>query len=102
MTDSSPPNTAPTLSGIPLQVGRILVLAIWLWGAASFVTTFPGDALGRKLMLALAGIHLLEMVFLLPMLARKGHGVGAHVLPTFIFGSIHFLSVTSFGAPEAS
>jgi uncharacterized protein YhhL (DUF1145 family) len=76
------------------------VVAIWLWGLASFFVA-PASAVsgvGRLVFWILVVVHAIECVVFLPRLRAAGGSLAGHVLQTFLFGVVYVRSLPDTAA----
>ncbi|MEM7436630.1 MAG: hypothetical protein AAF436_15855 [Myxococcota bacterium] len=76
--------------------GKLLVLAGWFWGIASFIApgSVPRPDIGRMMVLGLLAVHVAEaFVFAKKLASEDGGSVGQHVGQLMVFGYLHVLGV---------
>jgi uncharacterized protein YhhL (DUF1145 family) len=79
-----------------VAIGKVAVLAAWLWGLASFVvpTTVPSPEIGRMVFFGLLAVHVAEaFIFSKTLAGEHGGSAGKHAGQLLIFGYFHVLGV---------
>jgi uncharacterized protein YhhL (DUF1145 family) len=79
-----------------IALGKVAVLAIWAWGALSFLmpTSVPESGIGQMVFLGLLAVHAGEaFAFAKGLAAEDGGTVGSHVGKLLVFGYLHIMSV---------
>ena len=72
---------------------KLIILAAWAIGIASFVVDFPYAHYVRIGTIGLAAAHLLEFVIFSGKLKKAGGSMVSHFINTFLFGLVHIQSV---------
>ena len=81
---------------LAIALGKVLVLATWLWGLTSFISpaSLPAPHIGRMVFLGLFAVHAGEaFAFAKTLLAEAGGTLGNHVWQLLVFGYLHVMSV---------
>ena len=81
---------------LAIALGKVAVLAIWLWGLASFVSpaSVPAPEIGRMVFLGLLAVHAGEaFAFAKTLLSEAGGSLGGHVGQLLVFGYLHVMGV---------
>lgn len=81
---------------LAVALGKVVVLAAWFWGAASFLlpTAVPRPEIGQMVFLGLLAVHVAEaLVFAKTLAAEHGGTVGSHVGKLLVFGYFHVMGV---------
>jgi uncharacterized protein YhhL (DUF1145 family) len=81
---------------LAIALGKVAVLATWLWGLASFVspTAVPAPDIGRMVFLGLLAVHAAEaFAFAKTLLSEAGGSLASHVRQILVFGYLHVMSV---------
>jgi uncharacterized protein YhhL (DUF1145 family) len=81
---------------LAVAVGKVVVLAAWMWGLLSFIlpTTVPEPEIGRMVFLGLLAVHAAEaFMFAKTLAAEDGGPVGGHVGKLLVFGYFHVLGI---------
>ena len=81
---------------LAIALGKVVVLATWLWGLASFVSpgSVPVPDIGRMVFLGLLAVHAGEaFAFAKTLLAEAGGSLGGHVWQLLVFGYLHVMGV---------
>ncbi len=81
---------------LAVAVGKVVVLAAWMWGLLSFIlpTTVPEPEIGRMVFLGLLAVHVAEAVVFAKMLAAEDGGtIGGHIGKLLVFGYFHVMGV---------
>ncbi len=79
-----------------IAVGKVLVLAVWMWGLLAFIApgSVPAADIGRMIVLGLLAVHVAEaFAFAKGLAAEDGQPVGNHVGSLLVFGYLHVLTV---------
>jgi hypothetical protein len=79
-----------------IALGKVGALAIWVWGALSFLmpTTVPEPGIGQMVFLGLLAVHAGEaFAFAKGLAAKDGASVGSHVGKLLVFGYLHVMGV---------
>jgi len=77
-------------------VGKVLVLAGWVWGVLSYLApaSVPQAGIGQTLCLGLLAVHAAEaFAFAKNLAAEDGGSLGSHVGKLLVFGYFHVLDV---------
>ena len=81
---------------LAIAIGKVVVLAAWMWGLLSFIlpTVVPKPEIGRMVFLGLLAVHVAEaFVFTKTLAAEDGAPAGAHVGKLLVFGYFHVMGV---------
>ena len=81
---------------LAVAIGKVLVLAVWAWGALAFIApaSVPEPEIGRLVVLGLLAVHVGEaFAFAKGLAAEDGQPVGSHVGSLLAFGYLHVLNV---------
>ncbi len=81
---------------LAIALGKVVVLAAWFWGVASFVlpASVPKPEIGQMVFLGLLAVHLAEaFVFARSLATEDGGTVGSHVGKLLVFGYFHVMGV---------
>jgi uncharacterized protein YhhL (DUF1145 family) len=81
---------------LAIALGKVAVLAIWMWSMLSFLvpTMVPEPSVGRMVFLGLLAVHVGEaLAFAKGLAAEAGGSVGGHVGKLLAFGYLHVLGV---------
>ncbi len=81
---------------LAIALGKVVVLAGWLWGIVSFVApaSVPAPDVGRMFFLGLLAVHIGEAwAFSKGLVAEKGGTVADHAGRLVVFGYLHVLGV---------
>ena len=81
---------------LAVAVGKVVVLAAWMWGLLSFIlpTTVPEPEIGRMVFLGLLAVHAAEAFMFAKTLADEDGGpVGGHIGKLLVFGYFHVLGI---------
>ena len=81
---------------LAIALGKVVVLAVWLWGLASFVTpgSVPAPDIGKLVFLGLLAVHVGEaFAFGKSMVTEAGGTLGRHVGQLLVFGYLHVMDV---------
>jgi uncharacterized protein YhhL (DUF1145 family) len=81
---------------LAIALGKVVVLAVWFWGLASFVTpvSVPVPDIGRLVFLGLLAVHVGEaFAFGKSLVQEVGGTLGSHVGQLLIFGYLHVMGV---------
>ncbi len=81
---------------LAVAIGKVVVLAAWLWGLAAFVvpTTVPAPEIGRMVFFGLLAVHVAEAFMFSKTLASEAGGSSAqHAGQLLVFGYFHVLAV---------
>ena len=79
-----------------VAIGKVVVLAVWMWGLLSFIlpTSVPEPEIGRMVFFGLLAVHVAEAVIFAKVLSSEDGGpVGGHVGKLLVFGYMHVLGV---------
>ncbi len=81
---------------LAVAIGKVAVLAGWMWGLLSFMlpTTVPEPEIGRMVFLGLLAVHAAEaFIFAKTLASEDGAPVGGHAGKLLIFGYFHVMGV---------
>jgi len=81
---------------VTIAVGKVVVLAAWMWGLLSFIlpNSVPEPEIGRMVFLGLLAVHAAEaFIFAKALASEDGTPVGGHVGKLLIFGYFHVMGV---------
>ena len=84
---------------LAVAIGKVVVLAMWMWGVLSFVLppSVPSPEIGRMVLFGLLGVHVAEALVFARMLASESGGsVASHVGRLLVFGYFHVMG-TRYG-----
>ncbi len=79
-----------------IRMGKIIVLATWLFAAASFFFPFyywASGPLGRAMFGMLIAVHAVELILFAKTYRACPDSFGRHVLQHMIFGVLHHAEV---------
>jgi len=79
-----------------VAIGKVGALALWAWGALSFIapTTVPEAGIGQMVFLGLLAVHAGEaLAFAKGLAAEDGGSLGGHVGKLMVFGYFHVMGV---------
>jgi len=75
-----------------IKIGKIVVLATWLFGAACFFFPLYGASiggLGRALFYILFCVHLIEFFVFMKLYRSTGEPLSGHFFKTMAYGVLH-------------
>jgi uncharacterized protein YhhL (DUF1145 family) len=81
---------------LAVAIGKVIVLAAWMWGLLSFVlpTNVPAPEIGRMVFLGLLAVHVAEaLIFAKTLASEDGRPASSHVGKLLVFGYLHVLGV---------
>ena len=81
---------------LAIALGKVAVLAVWLWGLASFITpgSVPAPDIGKLVFLGLLGVHVGEaFAFGKGLVKEAGGTLGSHIWQLLVFGYLHVMGV---------
>ena len=81
---------------LAIALGKVVVLAVWAWGAASFLTpaAVPKAGVGQAVLLGLMAVHSAEAFVFAKTLANEDGGpVDRHAGKLLVFGYFHVMAV---------
>lgn len=81
---------------LAVALGKVVVLAAWVWGFLSFLTPtmVPEPSIGRMVFLGLLAVHVAEaFAFAKNLTAEKGGTVASHAGKLLVFGYFHVLTL---------
>ena len=81
---------------LAIALGKVVVLAAWLWGLTSFVSpaSVPAPDIGKMVFLGLLAVHVGEaFVFAKSLLREAGGSLATHVWQLLVFGYLHVMGV---------
>jgi len=81
---------------LAVAFGKVIALAGWVWGIASFVTPtmVPSPEVGRMVFFGLLAVHVAEAFIFAKTLANESGGsTGGHVWQILVFGYFHVMGV---------
>lgn len=81
---------------LAIALGKVVVLAVWFWGLASFMTpgSVPVPDVGRLVFLGLLAVHVAEAFgFGKSLVEEAGGPLGNHVGQLLVFGYLHVMSI---------
>ena len=81
---------------LAIALGKVVVLAVWLWGLGSFVAaaSVPAPEIGRLAFLGLLAVHVGEAyAFGKSLVAEAGGTLARHVGQLLVFGYLHVMGV---------
>jgi uncharacterized protein YhhL (DUF1145 family) len=81
---------------LAVAIGKVVVLAAWMWGLLSFIvpTTVPEPGIGRMVFLGLLAVHAAEaFVFAKVLSSEDGGSAVGHVGKLLVFGYFHVMGV---------
>ena len=84
---------------LAVAIGKVFILALWMWGLLSFVLppTVPAPQLGRMVLLGLLAVHAAEAwMFAKTLASESGGSVAGHVGRLLVFGYFHVMG-TRYG-----
>ena len=84
---------------LAVALGKVVVLALWMWGLLSFVLppSVPAPEIGRMVFFGLLAVHAAEaLIFAKTLASEAGGSVGSHVGKLVIFGYFHVMG-TRYG-----
>lgn len=75
-----------------LAIARMIVLAVWIFGALSFfppLDAMPASGLGRALFGILFCVHLVEFPFFRRLYAEAGGSMSGHFVRHMVYGVLY-------------
>ena len=81
---------------LTVAIGKVAVLAAWMWGLLAFIlpTSVPAPEIGQMVFLGLLAVHVAEaFIFAKALSSEDGGTVSRHVGKLLVFGYLHVMGV---------